>query len=84
VLDGRGHSPALHTADERRSDAGGQQRVFAEALEVPAAVGRAVQVLLERQPLQTLVDHGVDRECLRGHRLPRPHGVGAIALEPRP
>jgi hypothetical protein len=165
VFDGRGHSPALHAADERCSDPGGQQRIFAEALEVPAAIRRAVQVhrrrqqdvhalaprldgqqpaqpldprlvpgrgqrrrrrdvrrrvalvpqlpahpgrpvrhhdpaqpdgrlrvqgpevragqqphlLLERQPLQTLVDHGVDRECLRGHRPPASHGAGAIA-----
>ena len=44
VLHGGGHSPGLHPAHIGDADAGRQQRVLAEALEVAPPIGGAVQV----------------------------------------
>lgn len=44
VLDGGRHAAALNTLHIGHADAGGEQRVLAEALEVPSAVRGSVQV----------------------------------------
>ena len=44
VFDAAGHLMLLHAADVADRDTGGEHRVFADALEVATADGRAVQV----------------------------------------
>ena len=74
VLDRRADALGLQPAHVGGADARGQQRVLAEALEVPAAVGRAVQVDGRReQHVDALAPALRGRAAARGARsAPRP------------
>ena len=93
VLDRRADALGLQAAHVGRADPRGQQRVLAEALEVPAAVGRAVQVDRRReqhvdalapalggqQPPEALDPRLVPRRRQRGRRR---HVGRGLALVP--
>jgi hypothetical protein len=82
VLDRRADAAGLHAACVRDPDASGEERVLAEALEVAAAVRRAVQVhgrgeqhvgalaarLVGQQPAEPLDQRLVPRRRQRGRR----------------
>ena len=74
VLDGRADAAVLHPADVAHPDPRGQERILAEALEVPPAVGGAVEVDGRREHDVDALAPGLGRQqaARAPRRAPRP------------